>query len=135
MKRYIKVKKDDGEIVIYDTNDYSDGFNFYTSKNALFYGDSNISYLGDIVKDSDKLEELCDIFIEEFPIYKGNNVVGIDHQIWLFNKERNRFENGFDEYSHKHFIDNKYNFYGAIWTNKGLVYVAKLNNKGELELL
>ena len=25
--------------------------------------------------------------------------------------------------------------YGAIWTDKGLIYVAKLNDKGELELL
>ena len=25
--------------------------------------------------------------------------------------------------------------YGAIWTNKGLIYVAQLNEKGELELL
>ena len=26
-------------------------------------------------------------------------------------------------------------FYGAIWTDKGLIYVAKMNEKGELELL
>ena len=25
--------------------------------------------------------------------------------------------------------------YGAIWTNKGLIYVAEMNDKGELELL
>ena len=25
--------------------------------------------------------------------------------------------------------------YGAIWTEKGLIYVAKMNEKGELELL
>ena len=25
--------------------------------------------------------------------------------------------------------------YGVIWTNKGLIYVAKTNDKGELELL
>lgn len=24
--------------------------------------------------------------------------------------------------------------YGAIWTDKGLIYVAKMNEKGELEL-
>ena len=24
---------------------------------------------------------------------------------------------------------------GAIWTDKGLIYVAKMNDKGELELL
>ena len=25
--------------------------------------------------------------------------------------------------------------YGAIWTSKGLIYVAKMNDKGELELI
>ena len=25
--------------------------------------------------------------------------------------------------------------YGAIWTDKGLIYVAKMNEEGELELL
>ena len=29
----------------------------------------------------------------------------------------------------------KYVIYGAIWTDKGLIYVAKMNEKGELELL
>ena len=28
-----------------------------------------------------------------------------------------------------------YNYYGAIWTDKGLLYVAKLNEKGRLELI
>ena len=31
--------------------------------------------------------------------------------------------------------NRKYEMYGAIWTNKGLIYVAKMNEKGELELL
>lgn len=85
-------------------------------------------------KVADTIEELCDVFVEETPIYKRDDVVGIDYLIWLFNKERNCFENGFDEYSHRSFIDDKYNFYGAIWTNEGLIYVAKLNKKGEFEL-
>ena len=28
-----------------------------------------------------------------------------------------------------------YEVYGAIWTDKGLIYVARMNEKGELELL
>ncbi len=27
------------------------------------------------------------------------------------------------------------NLYGAVWTDNGLIYVAKMNDKGELELL
>ena len=33
-----------------------------------------------------------------------------------------------------HLID-RYDVKGAIWTNKGLTYVAKMNEKGELELI
>lgn len=39
----------------------------------------------------------------------------------------------------KNLMDNDYlknhTIYGAIWTDKGLIYVAKMNDKGELELL
>ena len=31
--------------------------------------------------------------------------------------------------------NENFNIYGAIWTDKGLIYVAKMNDKGELELL
>ena len=34
-----------------------------------------------------------------------------------------------------HFINDSHIIYGAIWTDKGLTYVAKMNEKGELELL
>lgn len=32
-------------------------------------------------------------------------------------------------------IDCPYKVYGAIWTKGGLIYVAKMNEKGDLELL
>jgi len=32
-------------------------------------------------------------------------------------------------------IKNDYQYFGAIWTAKGLIYVAKLNEKGEWELI
>lgn len=73
-----------------------------------------------IIAQSDTIEELCDEFI-------------------LFDKE----------YPHDFYIDHYYedilevyeqekrtrDLYGAIWTDKGLIYVAKVNEKGELELL
>ena len=66
---------------------------------------------------ADTLEELCDEF------------VGIDsegHYI-LHNDE-------FMEGARIVPLE-KVNYYGAIWTDKGLIYVAKMNEKGELELL
>jgi len=77
-----------------------------------------------VTKQADSIEELCDeyvIFCKEEPngkllYYKG-------------------FEN-----LKKEFIDferdkEKVVVYGAIWTDKGLIYVAKMNEKGEFELL
>ena len=46
---------------------------------------------------------------------------------------KNRFEL-FDDYT-KEQIYNSSILYGAIWTDKGLIYVAKMNDKGELEHL
>lgn len=62
----------------------------------------------EIIKQADTIEELCDEFVF------GNVIISL--------KEAKRdCEIG--------------NVYGAIWTDKGLKYVAKMNEKGEFELL
>ena len=62
-----------------------------------------------IVNQADTIEELCDEFV-------------CDHFISNNTKDlRDLRPNGL--------------IYGAIWTDKGLIYVAKMNDKGELELL
>ena len=33
------------------------------------------------------------------------------------------------------YMEDGYTIYGAIWTDKGLIYVAKMNDKGDLELI
>lgn len=65
------------------------------------------------IKIADTIEELCDEFVTAY-------LDGF-HQIALFPSK----------------VDNMlgHSVYGAIWTEKGLKYVAKINNKGELELL
>jgi len=35
----------------------------------------------------------------------------------------------------KYARDKDWTIYGAIWTDKGLIYVAKMNDKGEFELI
>lgn len=67
----------------------------------------------DIIKEADTIEELC----EEF--------VGI-------NNNEHQFLRAIP-YKCSYCWNN--GVYGAIWTNKGLIYVAKLNDKGELELI
>ena len=66
-------------------------------------------YADDIAKEADTIEELCDCFVD------------------------------YCEEDDSHFvstaIQGKHEIYGAIWTDKGLIYVAKMNGKGEFELL
>ena len=61
------------------------------------------------IKQADTIEELCDCFVD------------------------------YCEEDDSHFvstaIQGKHEIYGAIWTDRGLIYVAKMNGKGEIELL
>ena len=67
------------------------------------------------LEQADTIEELCD----EFVVWVGKECKAI-----LPN-----YENAKMSYY------NLTEIYGAIWTDKGLIYVAKMNEKGELELL
>ena len=70
-----------------------------------------------VIKQSENLEELCDRFV-------------------VIDKETKEVMNivSFLEYA-KLWAYCKYNIYGAIWTDKGLIFVAKMNDKGKLELI
>ena len=78
---------------------------------------NNKDYKVDEENTADTIEELCDEFVYndktfKCVLYKDFNVV---KQLCS--------------------LRNEYSVYGAIWTNKGLIYVAKMNDKGELEFL
>ena len=66
-----------------------------------------------IIKSADTIEELCDCII-------GIND-NLHSELMCLPKQCPTFWNG--------------GVYGAIWTDKGLIYVAKMNNDGELELI
>ena len=77
-----------------------------------------------VIKQSETLEELCDEFV-------------------VFDKEQPNgkllYYKGFENLK-KEFIDfekdkEKVVVCGAIWTDKGLIYVAKMNDEGDLELI
>ena len=63
---------------------------------------------------ADTIEELCDEFVAYHKTLKLTYCI-----------KKTPFEEQ----------DENFNIYGAIWTDKGLIYVAKMNEKGELELL
>lgn len=76
-----------------------------------------------VIKQAENLEELCDEFVIEY--HNGSKIISIHDNTDDFLRE------------HKFEIKSGYikNVYGAIWTDKGLIYVAKMNENGELELI
>lgn len=76
-------------------------------------------YLKDIVKQADTIEELCDrfvVYIEDLDFYE------------IFDY--------YDEtFSYVNASEYKCKLFGVLETDKGLIYVAKANDKGELELI
>ena len=87
----------------------------YATKNGAW-----CIYKESIIKEADTIEELCDEFVffdtkdNNKPHYKSSESEGI----WFLGASL--------------FIET---LRGAIWTDKGLIYVAKMNDKGELELI
>lgn len=75
----------------------------------------------DIISDADSIKELCD----EFVFDDGDDVPLLctyEELIYWFN------------YSKKQQFKTR-NCYGAIWTDKGLIYAAKMNDEGVLKLI
>ena len=84
------------------------------------YGEEKITHCckDDIIAQSENLEELCDMFIL-IENADGQKIHSINYT--LCDDLRNNKDNE--------------GIYGAIWTDKGLIYVAKMNENGEFELI
>ena len=72
------------------------------------------------IRTKDTIEELCDAYV--FVSYSKETHYIYEMRINLNNKFK------------QHLLENGY-VYGAIWTDKGLIYVAKMNENGALELI
>ena len=104
--KYIRTK--DGRILLGTPND-----NDLTGM-VLDYQNGEVIKIP-IIAQADTIQELCDEFV--FPKHK---IIVTYFDL----KHRYTKEDLEDEV-----------IFGAIWTDKGLIYVAKMNKKGELELL
>ena len=90
-----------------------------------------------IIKKSDTIEELYDEFVDTSELKVSSTSTGgwlydefdSDNKCLIYYAEDERRTIPLNEF------DDLSKIYGAIWTNKGLIYVAKMNDKGELELL
>lgn len=81
------------------------------------YKSEYISHNSQVLKQADTIEELCDEFVVEGKSYH----IVLDKMGYETIK---RYEK-----------DEDTNIYGAIWTDKGLIYVAKVKESVEWELL
>ena len=72
------------------------------------------------VKQADTIEELCDWYVSVW------SKDGHTEYCTYYDLGRDLFQS---------LTCAKFTIYGAIWTDKGLIYVAKMNEKGEFELL
>ena len=79
-----------------------------------------------IVKQADTIEELCDEFV--VIVYPDEPYAEIKPEIY-----KRSFKDILKVCEEN--MTGIQKLYGAIWTDKGLIYVAKMNEKGELELL
>ena len=70
---------------------------------------------------ADTIEELCDWYVT---FYSKD---GHTEHCTYYDLDRDLFQSLIRAKS--------FTIYGAIWTDKGLIYVAKMNEKGEFELL
>ena len=86
----------------------------------------------DVIKESDTIEELCD----EFVLYYMDLNEQSDKDTFYPYAQYERCGNVWQK-DKKNIIEKTikghHTLYGAIWTDKGLIYVAKMNDKGELE--
>ena len=114
--KYIRTKDDriiaipnNSKLVLYD----SEKLVIDTTKKG------SVCIYGIVEKKADTIEELCD----EFVVISEDNKHDIYKSITI---------------GLKTLVVNKaylIALYGAIWTDKGLIYVAKMNKKGKFELL
>ena len=82
----------------------------------------------------DTIEELCDVFV----VYRqsdGKEIYDGTRNLYKYVANKTAYEYAIEEYNG--YRDNEKEIWlkGAIWTEWGLKYVAKINSEGELELI
>ena len=100
---------------------------------ACWYHGEPFDMEKEIVKVSENLEDLCD----EFVLHYGDTIQTSIPIPWATYERR---DDNWQKHKEKLIselknTERKAIVYGAIWTNKGLVYIAKMNDNGELKLL
>ena len=104
----------------------------YLIQKDISYGGNRIykiynhdfSIIGNDFKVADTIEELCDLFVDE-----ETKTIFHKHNGYVINWKTNMV------YSLKALSESYHSVKGAIYTDEGLIYVAKMNENGDLELI
>ena len=108
------IRTEDDKIFLIQEDLFTKGVWWFETKGEVL----QISCIpSDLGKVADTIEELCDEFVR------------------VFDKRENREPTVLPNKDTRWYSGHKSIVYGAIWTDKGLIYVAKMDDKGELELL
>ena len=112
---YIRTK--DGVYEVVTAERGSDNKLLYIISTSKTENTTDWVHEADVISQAEKIEELCDRFV-------------------VMDKETKEVISivSFLAYA-KLWSSCKYDIYGAVWTDKGLIYVAKMNDKGEFELI
>lgn len=103
---------------------------------GCYVGNGKNINIEDISQQADTIEELCDGFVVISEEYDEPHYVKK-----LIDTNALDFRNNWKPYGNGKVLDQTCQklldaiIYGAIWTKKGLIYVAKMNEKGDIELL
>lgn len=119
--KYIRTKNEIFERMFPDCETQRISFDHKTIEPAYYTINHDWVAQKDVIKQADTIEELCDefVYIDEFFKREHRLAYSLENALALCKY---------------HDVDIT-TLRGAIWTDKGLIYVAKMNEKGELELL
>jgi len=119
--KYIRTKDDK----IYELQAAKSGEKYLVRRNELIPMWNTNEY--EIIKQADTIEELCDCcvcFIKD------------GYYPYIYSIEDIKYLRKLEQFGGKIRNNRVYEkVYLTLWTDKGLIYVAKMNDKGELELL
>lgn len=121
MSKYIRTKSG-----VYEVTKDTKGTKFIVMgkrKTLLDYG-TFITRDDDIINQSETIEELCDLYIDE-----ETQTIFHKHNGYVINWKTNMV------YSLKALSESYHSVKGAIYTDEGLIYVAKMKDNGDLELI
>ena len=136
MKKYIRTENGVYELV---DDRYIIKNNKLYEKEYFPFGDGSDEYIGEvligeILAEADTIEELCDefVYINKIGCFDKSYVIHFDLPNRKFTEPTIKEKL---DYIYKHYKEDLHKIKGAIYTDKGLIYVAKMNEKGELVLI